>query len=123
VQYAPWQGGFYERLNALMKNCLRKIIGNKMLNLDLFVILITEVESIINSRPLTYISDDSEKITILRPIDFLLPYAFIGTPIETKDADQLYHPKLDTAQKLEQYWKRSLETLEKFWIIWHNEYL
>jgi len=123
VQYAPWQGGFYERLNSLIKSCLRKSIGKKYVNFDSFITLLTEVESIINSRPLTYISDDNDKITILRPIDFLLPHTYVGTPVEARNGDQWYHPRLDTTEKLEQYWKRSMEILDKFWVIWYDEYL
>jgi len=54
--YSPWQGGFYERLNSLIKSCLRKSFGRKFLGSDSFIKLLCEIESVINSRPLTYIS-------------------------------------------------------------------
>ena len=52
---APWQGGFYECLVSLVKQGLRKGIGRKLLSWDK---LITEVEVIINTHPLTYVYGD-----------------------------------------------------------------
>ena len=53
----PWQGGFYEKLvrtyAGLRKDvCMRKSIGEEIL---IFVTLLAEIESVLNSRPLTYI--------------------------------------------------------------------
>ena len=41
-----------------MKQCLRKIIGKAHLSYDELLTTVTEVEMIINSRPLTYISSE-----------------------------------------------------------------
>ena len=55
---APWRGGFYERLVGLVKQGLRKEIGCKLLSWDKLITTITEVEAIINTRPLTYVYGD-----------------------------------------------------------------
>ncbi len=39
VEFAPWQGGFYERLVGVTKNCLKRIIGQKYLQVDELYIL------------------------------------------------------------------------------------
>ena len=52
---APWQGGFYERLVGIVKRCLRKGIRCKRLTLDQFIVLLSETEAVVNTRPLTYI--------------------------------------------------------------------
>ena len=54
-EYAPWQGGFYERMVGLIKANLKKAIGRCLLDYDQLNTLVTEVECVINSRPLTYI--------------------------------------------------------------------
>ena len=64
---APWQGGFYERLVGLVKQGLRKEIGRKLLSWDK---LITEVEAIINTRPLTYVYGDFLSGFALTPANF-----------------------------------------------------
>ena len=40
---------------GLVKQVLRKGIGHKLLSWDKLITMITEVEAIINARPLTYV--------------------------------------------------------------------
>ena len=58
LERAPWWGGFFERLIGLMKRCLKKSIGQSKLSYDELSTLVVEVEGILNSRPLTYVSSD-----------------------------------------------------------------
>ena len=60
VERAPWWGGFWERPIQTVKKCLRKTIGRSTLNFDQLATLFTEIESVINSHPLTYVHDDSD---------------------------------------------------------------
>ena len=46
---------YNERLVALVKRSLQKGIGRKLLALDQLVTILTKVEAIINTRPLTYV--------------------------------------------------------------------
>ena len=71
---APWQGGFYECLVGLVKQGLRKGIDRKLLSWDKFITMITmitEVEAIINTRPLTYVYCDFLSGFTLTPAQFL----------------------------------------------------
>ena len=52
----PPGGGFFERMVQLMKRCLRKLVGHAKLSYDELYTAVTEVEAILNSRPLTYVS-------------------------------------------------------------------
>ena len=51
VALAPWQGGFYEGLVGMVK---RMGMGRRLLYWDKLITLLSEVEAIINTRPLTY---------------------------------------------------------------------
>ena len=66
LERAPWWGGFFERLIKSAKRCLKKVVGQSTLTYDELVTLIVEVESVLNSRPLTYLSLDdlSEPVTL-----------------------------------------------------------
>ena len=52
----------FERMIRMTKCCLKKIVGRAKLSQDEFTMLITEVEGVINSRPISYLSsDDTEE--------------------------------------------------------------
>uniref|UniRef100_A0A914WWH6 Integrase catalytic domain-containing protein n=1 Tax=Plectus sambesii TaxID=2011161 RepID=A0A914WWH6_9BILA len=125
TEYAPWQGGFYERLVGVVKQALRKTIGRQCLKFEQFYTLLPEVEAVVNSRPLTYLYNDFASRQTLRPIDFLSPRSEIGIPPleeDHKNAEYL-PPGIDSKQRLLQIWKKSVENLDKFWALWHGEYL
>ena len=57
----PPVGGFYERLIGVMKNLLKKAMGKARLTYDEMLTILIEIESIINSLPLTYMSDNHDE--------------------------------------------------------------
>ena len=56
-------GGAFERLVKSTKSCLRKMIRHSKVTLDQLQTLLVEVESIINSRPLTCVSEKFGRAT------------------------------------------------------------
>ena len=65
---APQQGGLYERLVELMRISLKKAMGKAVPTDFEFENLVVRVESILNTRPLLQLSDDSNEV--LRPVRF-----------------------------------------------------
>ncbi|XP_060568770.1 uncharacterized protein LOC132727351 [Ruditapes philippinarum] len=52
---APWYGGWWERLIGLTKQTLKKILGRAMVDLETLQTIVTEIESLLNDRPLTFV--------------------------------------------------------------------
>ena len=65
LELAPWSGGFFERLIGLTKRCLKKTIGKSKMSYDELITTVVEIEAVLNSRPLTYVSCEefSEPLT------------------------------------------------------------
>ena len=59
---SPWIRGHFERLVRTIKASLATAISKKLLTLEEFQTIVKEAENIVNSRPLTYQSDDSRDI-------------------------------------------------------------
>lgn len=64
LELSPWLGGFYKRLNQIIKPSLRKVLGNAKLKLDEINTIFIEVENILNSRPLTYLPEKNYDVVI-----------------------------------------------------------
>uniref|UniRef100_A0A1I7VZ55 Integrase catalytic domain-containing protein n=1 Tax=Loa loa TaxID=7209 RepID=A0A1I7VZ55_LOALO len=122
VPKAPWSGGVCERMIGLTKKALRRAIGRKLLWERELITLTTEIEGILNTRPLTYLNFDDYKI--IRPIDFISPNV-PSSVSSNHDCDQeefiLYTPNI--RDKLINYWPNTFKTLDVFWENWKNEYL
>ena len=131
--YAPWAGGFYERMVGIVKSGLKKAIGRRLLSFDEFSTFLLEFEALVNSRPLTYLYDDPT-YRPLRPIDFLAPvvpdhdHVSVGFPPfqeEEEDSDdpEWKPPTRDQASKLVDNWSKTQSALKKLWIRFVDEYL
>ena len=58
LERAPWWGGLFERMVRSMKRCLKKTIGGAKLTYEELMTVTVEVEMILNSRPLSYVSSE-----------------------------------------------------------------
>ena len=54
-------GGFYEWLIGIVKSSLKKVLQKSLLTYEELYTVITEIESVMNSRPLTYLSKENIK--------------------------------------------------------------
>uniref|UniRef100_A0A7E4W3U4 Integrase catalytic domain-containing protein n=1 Tax=Panagrellus redivivus TaxID=6233 RepID=A0A7E4W3U4_PANRE len=130
TERAPWKGGVYERMIGVMKKALRAMIGRRIMYNALLNTLLTEVENIVNYRPLTYLENDfdvSDGFRALRPIDFILPWCDNGAPFFDGDDDASNDPDYkvrdSTRDKLIDTWKSSTAHIDRFNKRWLAEYL
>ena len=123
VERAPWWGGAFERMVRSTKRCLRKLIGRAQYSLDELITTLAEIEAVINSRPLTYVSagDMEEPLT---PSHLIMGRRIRNLPDhlshldDTEDED--FSP--DSSQ-LTRRMKHLSSTLNHFWNRWRSEYL
>ena len=131
VERAPWWGGFYERLVGSVKRCLKKSFGRSLLSFPDIVTMVTEVEAVLNSRPLTYLYPDIEDNPPLTPAHFLCGYRLTTLPNlvqDKEDADPLFIPPSAQApwsgkQELSRGIKYYESLMKTFWTQWRRECL
>ena len=61
IERVLWWGGIFEWMVRSVKRCLRKTIGRGRLTLDELLTATAEVEMMVNSLPLSYVSMDVSK--------------------------------------------------------------
>ena len=125
VELAPWVGGYYGRHVGLVKRCLRKAIGNVCLINEQLLTYLKEAESVINTRPITYVGDDINSGIVVTPAHFLTLNPKLGVP-ESHPEDQddsEFKPVESTADRLEEIWKKGQRLLNQFWKMWKHDYL
>ena len=123
IERAPWWGGVFERMVKSTKRCLKKMIGQAKLSLDEVHTSIVEIESIINSRPLSYLSsgDLEEPLT---PSHLMVGRRIFNLP---DDLGHLFEPgdeefTTDPTQ-LRKRTKHLNNTLNHLWRRGRSEYL
>ena len=58
TERASHHEGHWERVCRQLKEPLRKVLGKAFLNYTEMMTVLTDIEAIMNSRPLTYVGDD-----------------------------------------------------------------
>ena len=116
--YAAWMGSSWERMIKTLKSVLYKSIGRRRIEYFQLASLITEIQNMINSRPLTYRDDDVSNFDIITPNSFLKPYP---------SKNILFSYDEEFSQPTRDVLVRSLQNrdklIEKSLELWHESYL
>ena len=110
---SPHMGGAWERLVRKVKTALTTIMKDRVLTDFQLATIFCEVEYIVNSRPLTCVSDDPNDYEALTPNHFLLGKSW-NYPISKVCKSDLCSKKR---------WRQVQILVYHFWTRWKREYL
>lgn len=111
---APHFGGLWEAAVRSTKRLLIRVMGNHMFSYEEFNTIVSRVEAILNSRPLTPVSTDPDDLDFLSPGHFL-----IGQPLLAVPPRSTYTAKMTVTNR----WKLLDQCHQAFWKRWSSEYL
>ena len=117
IPRAPWWGGFYERLVRTIKDALKRTLYKSLLTFRELETVVYRIESVINARPLTTLSEDPNDVRPISPKDFLRD--------TTSDAEvsSTLEIGLEHRTSLGARWRHRQQVLAHLWQRWHNEYI
>ena len=111
---APHMGGVWERLVKSVKQVLHATMLDRVLTDPQFTTTLTEVESILNNRPLTHASSDVDDLEALTPNHILLGlHRKWNSMLDTDEQDVLSRRK----------WRQVQGAARDFWDRWRKDYL
>lgn len=111
---APHMGGTWEAVVKSIKYHLRRTVHETALTYEEFSTLLTQIEAMLNSRPLEPLSDDPEDLSTLTPAHFL-----IGKPLTTLPEPSVEHSSLSPSAR----WQLIQKKMQQFWSQWSTHYL
>ena len=110
----PHMGGCWERLVGSAKRALRVVIGDRLVTDEVLATVLAEVEHMLNSRPLTYVSSSAGDPQALTPNHILLGRESPGLPPGAFSEEDL-----STRRR----WRHAQQIAEHFWRRWSKEYV
>lgn len=110
----PHFGGIWESNIKSVKSHLAKVIGSQILTYEEFSTVLTQIEALLNSRPLCCLSNDPHDPVALTPAHFLY-----GSPLNSLPAEDL---STEPLSRLNRY-KLLDSMVQHYWKRWHLEYL
>lgn len=112
---APHHGGIYEAAVKSAKHHLIRVIGTQTLTFEEYGTILSQVEAILNSRPMGPLTDEPTDTSALTPGHFIIGEPFIGLPDE-RDFTELKTNNLGR-------WEHLQQMIQNFWKRWHREYI
>ncbi|XP_063624778.1 uncharacterized protein LOC134796521 [Cydia splendana] len=111
---SPHFSGLAEAGIKAVKTHLARVIGSQRLTYEEFLTILTQVEALLNSRPLTPLSTDPNDLSALTPGHFLTT-----EPLPVVPEEDLSDVRLGPLQR----WKLLQKMHQDFWTKWSKEYM
>jgi len=106
TERSPHMGGVWERLVRSVKNPLRILLRQKKFSFSELNTLLCKIESVINKRPLTYVTEEFSEGLTLSPEDFLLPKVKTRSGNQNISLQELIKKRDHLIKDLFNRWKR-----------------
>ncbi|XP_038118272.1 uncharacterized protein LOC119769525 [Culex quinquefasciatus] len=110
----PNFGGLWESAVKSFKTLLKRTVGACKLFYDEMQTILTQIEAILNSRPLTPLSNDPNDFEALTPGHFLIHRPLVAIP--EPDLDGIPENRLSAWQAVQHY-------VQTLWKTWTTQYL
>jgi len=121
--YYAWVGSTWERLIRIVKSCLFKTVGRAKLSYFELLTSLSNIQHVINSRPLTYRSSEND-LDVISPNSFLHLSGNHNLVLRsTTQNDYLWNQTPPTQKNLDQTLDLQEETCDKFKQLWYDSYL
>ncbi|XP_070170737.1 uncharacterized protein [Polyergus mexicanus] len=111
---APHFGGLWEAGVKGLKFHLKRAIGSRTLSQIEFATLLCQIETCLNSRPISALHDDPNDFSALTPGHFLVGRPLVSPPEESV---------LDIDSNRLSRWQQVRAILEQIWRSWSSDYL
>ena len=121
LERAPWWGGVFERMVRMTKRFLKKMVGRARLTYEELNTVVIEVEAVINSRPLSYVTADDLDQPLI-PVHLLTGRRLLSLPdaVGYQDIEEDFNITSNHLTRRLTYPNR---VLDEFWKRWRKEYL
>lgn len=107
----------------MTKTVIKKVLGRARISLIALQTLATEVEAVLNDRPLTYVSSDVNDIEPLTPAHLLYGRRITSLPYPFVDDDEIEDPDFMNESEVRKRAKSQALRLQHFESRWKREYL
>ncbi|GBN13392.1 hypothetical protein AVEN_99080-1, partial [Araneus ventricosus] len=111
---SPNFGGLYEAGVKSFKYHFRRVMKNTKVSIEEILTIISQIERILNSRPLTPLSCDPTDLSVLTAGHFI-----IGRPITSVVEPEIIHTPDNRLRR----WQRTTKVVQFIWKRWHRDYL
>ncbi|KIH46327.1 hypothetical protein ANCDUO_23622 [Ancylostoma duodenale] len=115
---SPWKEDFYHRLVTSFKSAFNKALAHRSLQLDQVYTVASEIETFLNSRPITSYGLRNFQFQVLRPCDSLPSQVTFQLPLRADTSDMGFE-----GQRPTEWYKGTDDALSHFWSAWCPQYL
>jgi hypothetical protein len=111
---SPHIGGIWEAGVKSMKFHLCRVVGNAKLTFEEFYTLLYQVEAVLNSRPISPLSNNPDNLQVLTPGHFLIGTSLLALPD--------YNLTVLSSNRLSR-WLCVQQIVQRLWKCWSHDYL
>lgn len=112
---APFQGGIWEGGVKTVKHHLTRVVGKRLLTPSQLYTVVTQIEAVLNSRPLWPQTDDPFDLAPITPAHLVIGRSTLQRPL-SEDV-------IDRADNRLTIWGLQQKMQQSFWKRWKDEYL